>query len=249
MTKLHEVLAVEANKEGIAKNIMAESVTNFKSKHNLFTGGVKVLTMNEDSDENKALEDANSVVEEMSTTVAKRLSYTEGPIIDWLNVVLQKEATNQTAKADIEVDGVVIATGLPATFLLGLETKLIKVRDVYNEVPTLDPKTVWEKQEDGTHKTKHPDVKTKTQKRPQFRVLYEATKEHPAQVEKWMEEVTVGKYSTNYTSGMMTALAKSEVLGRIDKLIQAVKKARQRANNVDVVKSSVGEELFKYING
>jgi hypothetical protein len=39
------------------------------------------------------------------------------------------------------------------------------------------------------------------------------------------------------------------MLGRLDTLIQAVKKARQRANNVDVVKTTAADQFFKYILG
>lgn len=47
---------------------------------------------------------------------------------------------------------------------------------------------------------------------------------------------------------MMSVSEKSKILGRIDDLLLAVKKARQRANNVDVQKVNVGAKLLNYIN-
>jgi hypothetical protein len=79
------------------------------------------------------------------------------------------------------------------------------------------------------------------------KVLYEATDKHPAQIEKWEEQVAVGKYVTNVQCGMLSPADKSTLLGRCDRLIQAVKKARMKANMVDVVDQSIGKEIFSFV--
>ena len=48
---------------------------------------------------------------------------------------------------------------------------------------------------------------------------------------------------------MISSAAKSDILGRLDKVIQASKKARQRANNIEANKLSFAKGLFDYING
>lgn len=253
MTKLHEVLAVEPDKEGIAKRMIDETRDVFKNKHHIFNGLTKSLKMDTSDESNSSLEEASAEIIEVTTTVPERLAYTESSISDWLDVVLTKEAGNQgEAKADIVIDGETIAADLPATFLLGLEKKLKHIRDMYDSIPTLPPSLVWEKDEnaqENVYRSRNDDIKTKTQKRPQFRVLYDATPEHPAQVEKWMEEVVVGRYTTTHQSGMIPAHRKASMMGRLDKLIQAVKQARMRANSVQVENLSVGSKLFDYING
>jgi hypothetical protein len=47
---------------------------------------------------------------------------------------------------------------------------------------------------------------------------------------------------------MITPARKSELLDRIDKLLRAVKKARQRANGTEVVKVNVGKSIMDFIN-
>lgn len=247
-TKLHEVLAVEGDKEGIAKKIISETDNVFKSKHNLFLGSTKTLKMDKAGME--STEEAAKEITEIVTTVNERLDYTQEAVAAWLDVVLTKEATNQEARADLVVGSVVIAENVPATFLLGLETKLKSIRNMYNNVPTLAPGVVWEKDEvagHGIYRTANPEVRAKTAKVPQFKVLYEATKEHPAQIERWNEEVTVGRFTQTVQSAMMPAARKAEILGRLDKLIQATKQARMRANNVEIVDSSIGGAIFDYI--
>lgn len=77
---------------------------------------------------------------EMVTTVHDKLDYMLNQhIVPYLDAVLQKERANQDAKADIVVDGIVLAKDVPATFLLGLEEKLKRVHEVLDKIPTLAP--------------------------------------------------------------------------------------------------------------
>ena len=172
-------------------------------------------------------------------------------IAHYYDALLQKESTNQIAVADLVVDGNIIASGLPATFLLGMESRLKKLRDVYVQIPTLAVGTEWRKDEgkgDGVWVIANPEETMKTQKTTKSEVLYEATEFHPAQIDKWDETKNVGKFTRVVWSGMVTPARKSQLLDRIDNLLRAVKKARQRANSTKVQKVSVGKEIMNFIN-
>ena len=93
----------------------------------------------------------------------------------------------------------------------------------------------------------HPAVTFKTRKTFRHKVLVEATREHPAQIEKWSEDENVGKFITDSWSGMLTPAEKSDMIGRIDTLAQAVKQARQRANTTEVVKIQLAKSLVDFI--
>jgi len=175
-----------------------------------------------------------------------------GHIVRYLDAVLQKERTNQEARSDLVVDGTVIAKDVPATFLLGLETKLKTVRSVYETIPTLQPGIKWERddtQGKDVYRRAHPEEKFRTKKNMKNHVVAEATKEHPAQVQVYNEDEKVARIVTDTWCGMVSPAEKSALLGRIDKLIRAVKKARQKANTTEVIKTTIGKELFTYING
>lgn len=248
MAKLHEILAVEADLEGIAKKVTAEAEKTFKDKAQHFIGFHRTCEMFDDAMKGQAPPDEDLA---MVTTVNKKLDYVGKSIAKYYDAVLQKELTNQTAKADLIVEGHTLAKDLPATFLLGLETKLKNLRKMYEVMPTLQPGIGWGVSPDlGTdvYKTATPEIRFKTAKTFQHKILYDATKEHPAQIEKWEETVNVGRFVKEIWCGMLSSADKSQVLGRLDKLIQATKKARQRANNVDVVKSNIGKDLLEYIN-
>jgi hypothetical protein len=247
--KLHELLAVEQDLAGTFKNILEETKTTFNKKTAHFMSAHRVLKYYDE--EKERAEKAPEEHQAMQTTVQKKLDYQQKHIVRYLDAVLQKEKTNQKAVADIVVDGITIASNVPATFLLGLESKLKQVRDVYSAIPTLQPQIEWTEDPDkgeGVFKMKHAEETYKTEKVIVPQILYEATKEHPAQVEKIQETKNVGKYTKNVWSGMITSAQKSVVLGKIDKLIRAVKKARQRANSVEIEKVDIGKALFDHIN-
>lgn len=246
MTKLHEVLAVESTKEKVANKLIKESLHTL-DKESLFSGAHRKLEMFAAEDKNAETEE----FQELTSTVDENLDYLVDPIAEWLDVVLAKDLTNQTASNSLEIDGQVLATDVPATFLLGLETKLSKIREVYEKIPTLAPGVKWVadvQNRPGVYVTEHSSIQLKTEKNPEFRVVYEATKEHPAQIKEVNRTQNTGRYITTLYSGKMTPLEKANRLNRIDKLLSVVKMARMRANNVDIVTKNIGKKIMDYIN-
>lgn len=247
MSKLHELLAVEGDLAGTYAKIMAETKVNFTKHADRYFGQHTRVEM---FDENAPKE--ADVHKEMDDTVSAKIDYTTEHIIRYLDVVLQKEKTNQGAVADLIVDGVTISTEVPATFLLGLESKLKKIRDdVYASIPTLQPGVKWEEDKtvgEGVFKRTYPDEKFRTKKVLKNHVKAKATDRHPEQVEVYTEDVKIARIITDTWCGMISPAQKSAILGRIDKLIRAVKKARQQANSTEVVKATIGKEIFNYIN-
>lgn len=247
MAKLHEILAVEGDLEGRSK-VAIDETKKVLAKPAMFTGMTRTCVMFDSEDTAPPAEH-----QEMTTTVQQRLDYTNAFLSDWYDAVLSKDVTNCIAKADIVIEqtGETIASDVPVTFLLGLETKLKAVREIYSGAPTLQAGIRWDERTDlgkGVFSQHHPGKKLKTAKKFKHQVLYDATDKHPAQIEKWEEQVPVGEYTEEILSGMLTSARKAELLGRIDQLIQAVKKARQRANATDLEPRKIGKSLFDFIN-
>lgn len=244
---LHSLLAVEGDLFGANQKIMEETKNVFLKKQDLFLGQHRRLAMFEDDgidypEEHKSID----------TTVQKKLDHMQKTAVRYFDALVQKEASNQAANADLVVDGITIAENLPATFLLGMETRLKGLRAVYEAIPTLQPGIEWVEdptQGPGVYKMAKPQEKLKTETIVEPVVLYEATPNHPAQVKESTKVKNVGKYIVNAWTSMISPAEKSEKLGRIDKLIRAVKKARQMANTTPVQDRTVGGEIFKYING
>jgi hypothetical protein len=87
----------------------------------------------------------------------------------------------------------------------------------------------------------------RTKKTPRNHVKAEATDKHPAQVEVYYEDVTVGYWRTVKFSGALPAQRVNEMLARVERLQDAVKFAREEANNMEVTDQKVGERLLQFI--
>lgn len=249
MTQLHELLAIEGDLKGEKDKIKDETINTFSKKPNLFLGSIKTLTM---FDESRAEEEAaGSEIIEIQTTVAEKLKYMSGAFVRFWDAKLQKEKANQEAKADIVIDGKAILEDVPVTFLLTMEDELKQMRKVYDAIPTLQPGIDWveDKQKGkGYYKSVNPVVKHKTEKSIESKIIVPVTKEHPAQVREWTEDKPVGKYTTQNWSGMISPAEKSVILGKLDKVLRAIKKARQRANNQETTSVEIGKTIFNYIH-
>lgn len=245
--QLHALLAVEADLANTTKQMVEEAAVTFAKKPDHFRGHVKSVTYY-----NEARAQENEREEKkLVTTVDEKLEYALNHIARLYDALLQKEEANQRAKIDLVIDGETLGTDLPATFLLGLEHRLKDVRNLILTAPTLDPSIIWTEDPDsgeGVYRSA-PQSSKRTEKDTQFKVLAAATDKHPAQIEKWTVDVPVAGIAVTHVSGMWTPARKAEVLARVDKLLNAVKKSRQMANTVEVDRLHVGEKLMSYILG
>ena len=246
--RLHELLAIEGDLKGEKDKVKVEAFNTFSKKPGLFMGHFKQLAMFDEKRENEQTEER----QELTETVPKKLKYLTGAFTRYWDVKANKEIANQLAQADVEIDGQTIFTNLPVSFLLGMEEELKQLRKVYDAIPTLQPGVEWKHDdldEKGVYTTAYPLQKNKTEKTTKHHVTYPATKEFPAQVAEWTDDIPIGQWSTVSKSGMMSPLEKSLLLGRLDKVIRAFKKARQRANMQETGKYPVGKAIFDFVHG
>lgn len=256
--KFHALLAVVPDLENRAKTTLASVLNSFTKRLELFQGYQKSLKMfSVDGSGNEAaiqaVEASGSEFHEVSLTVTEALKNLESDVSNFYKVLAQKEVTNQLATADVLLpDGKMLIEKAPATLLLALESKLDKLREVYQSIPVLKTGTSWVKedtQREGVFRAMNPEVRIKTENKKRFQETSKATDRHPAQVAAWDENVPVGEFTTQHWSSMLPVHKKTQILDRIDVLIQAVKKARMRANNVDVPEfPDVGKAIFGYLN-
>jgi hypothetical protein len=80
-------------------------------------------------------------------------------------------------------------------------------------------------------------------------IAAEATKEHPAQVHLYQEDVADGRWKTIKFSGAIPASEVNVIVARIEKLQIAVKFAREEANRSEVKLQKTGDPLLKYVFG
>ena len=249
MSKLHQLIAVQADSDAKTKAILDESAKVFSSKSDLFWGSVKTVKA---FDQARSQELDSTEYKERATTVPDRLEYSFKTIAENLNVIAQIDATNAKARADLVIDGKTILKDVPAVTLLALEREGKKWLEMIRHAPTLPSGIAWEPApQEGKHVfvTKHPTVNKRTEKVSTPVVLYAATKEHPAQVKENIINIPVADITETTYSGMISSADKAALLERVEKLIRAAKEARTRANDAEVIPIKIGEEISSFILG
>ena len=244
--QLHEVIAVEGELEANFKKSLQDTDQSFK-KSEQFIGFEKRYEPFSDSEK---LTESSVERKAMDATVHQKLDELFKVCVQYFDCFAQREATNQEAKADVVIDDQIILSSVPSTALLGLESKLRQLREVITHIPVLPPGIDFKKEPSigaNVFKRVHDEETFRTRKEPKSVILVQPTKEHPAQIEKWNENVNVGKYITSHWTGVMSTADKDRLIERLDKLARAVKQARQRANCQEVVDIHIGEQIKNWL--
>jgi hypothetical protein len=243
MTKLHELLASEKTVAAAWNTLHAETLKKLNNDQ-FFSGHDKALKMLVDSPANEAIEAAAAEHKQMQTNVYDTLDYALDIFANAENLQATKNVTNTKALADVQFRGQTLFTSLPVDELLGLESRLGKMRELMLAVPTLDASRAWALDPQTGAWTGQPEHSTKTEKIVGAVELSPATDKHPAQIEKVTRDVPVGKITLVRRSGAATAVQKAEAIKLVDELLVEVKKARMRANETVLVTGQrVGDTL------
>jgi hypothetical protein len=241
MTKLNQIIALQTGKKSQAKETLTEAYQKVK-KAELLTGIVRTYQPRDDGGEPQP-DERKSVqlkVNELIANVSRDL-------VEMFDVVATQDWANSLAKANVVVDGRTLAKDVPVTHLLFLEKQLVDLKTFIDALPVLDSAEEWEYRPETDCYVSAPSKSNRTKKVPRNHVKYEATKEHPAQVEMYMEDVWVGTWTTTKFSGAIPAAAKNAMVERVRKLADAVKSAREEANGIEVKPQKVGDALLSYL--
>lgn len=239
--KLSQILAVEKTVKGKREDQFTQFYRSVE-KSELVSGMVRVYTPMEDGGEKLPSEN-----KKVQVNIEEGLKTVIDSMKEVFNVTALKDATNCNAKADIVVDGEILAKDVPATHLLWLEKKLVSFQDLINKLPVLSADTDWRKDEGTSLFKSDPIEKIRTKKVERHDVVLQPTKEHPGQFVKVTEDKPVGTWKETLLSGAIPLKRKQELSNRVEKFLRAVKEARETANQTTVVELSTGilvERIF-----
>ena len=244
MGKINQVIALEKGIKAQSYSIISE-LHKLAQKPDLFTGFVKTYQKRDEESE-----DLPSEQKKIQCTVSSIMRDVRTALADLCTITARKEWSNCAATAPIVVDGTTIADAVPVTYLLFLEKQLTDLRTFVEKLPTLDGNEDWHNDPNtGLYRTDAVQThRTKKVQRPL--VLYDATKEHPAQTQLVSEDIVAGHWSTVKHSAAMPAPQKVAMAERVEKLLRAVKEAREAANNMEEVTAPpIGEAILGYVFG
>lgn len=242
--KLHEVVAIRKGIKSRTYATLSDLYKTIKKGGELFDGLTKVF---------KPLEDGGTVYPPESKTASANIHDILKAVRKSRTEFFDIEATqcwgNQQAVADVIVDGKVIIAGAPATLLLALEKEFNDLYTFTEALPVLDVQKEWGKDPNSHLFRSETEVTHKTKKVQKPVVLYPHSAEHPAQTQLVSEDVIEGHWHKTFISGAMPQPDKEALLERIDKMRQAIKRARARANDTEVERREIGDAIFAYLLG
>lgn len=243
--RLNQILAVERDAKSRAYKDLTKD-HHLLQKPDLVSGFSK--TYQPRNEEGERFPDESRVVQLRVSDALDEVRDRQREIWD---LTLTKDAGNRSsdAMADIVVDGQTLIRDVPVPTLLFLEKQLDDLRVFISKLPSLPSDEVWQFDAGQGYYVSAPIVTTKTAKVQKPLVLYPATDKHPAQTQLVTEDVTIGTWTTVKHNGALPSDRKKELTRRVEKLIDAVKDARERANMAEVEDRHMADALFSYILG
>jgi len=241
MPKLNQIIAITPGKKSAAQKAITE-VHHKLQKETLLDGISRTYKPKDDEGEQFPAEK-----KQVQLKVKDAVRSVAADLTELFDLVATQDYANCLAKANVVVDGKMMLKDVPVTHLLFLEKQLVDIHTFVEKLPTLDPAEHWEYNQQADAYASDPYQTTKTKKVLKNHVKAEATKEHPAQVETYTEDVLVGYWTTIKFSGAIPAKEKNELLERVKKLQEAVKFAREEANSMTVEQQKEGGSVFKYL--
>lgn len=244
MPKLNQVNAlVTGRKAEVTKNVT--ELHKLAMHAPLFAGLDRTYKPNDEESGEKLPAETQKVQQKVQTILAKVKDQWQ----ELWDLVLTQDSGNQQAKADIVVDGTVLAKDVPVTTLLFLEKQANDLETFIQKLPVPDPVETWTYDANIGLLRSSPNVTVRTKKVPRAFVKYEATEQHPAQVETYHEDIQAGTWHKTLYSGCVTADKKEDMLQKVKKLKDAVKAAREEANMTEVSRKKCGEALLNFVLG
>jgi hypothetical protein len=243
MAKLNQIIA-------ISKGVKSESLRAITDAHRdvqkqpLLSGISRTYQPKDDEGERLPPESTK-----VQLTARGVITDVRSALTRLFDVTATQDSANCVAKADVVVDGTTVASEVPVTYLLFLEKQLNDLHTFVEKLPTLDPSESWTYSEAAGYYATEPVGTIRSKKVPRNHVLAEATEKHPAQVQVYQEDVVAGTWTTIKFSGALPATEVRAMLGRVTKLREAVKFAREAANATEVTDVRVGEQILGYIFG
>lgn len=244
--KLCEIIAVVSTKKGAVEKAVTETY-HLLQKGDLFDGLSKTYRSRREDGDALPAESKNPQLKVSDIVNKAAASWTE-----LFDLMLTLDTGNCIAKGDINIEDAegkvtCIAQSLPVSTLLFLAKQLENVQTFVSKIPTPDPAETWTYSSQQDMLTTAPRQTVRTQKVEEVLVLAQATKEHPAQAKTITKDVAAGDWTNILYTTKMPAKQKNEILGRINKLLDAVKIARERANSIEVDKKKMGEAILSFV--
>ncbi len=195
---------------------------------------------------------------------SRRVQVTAAELLGQVSVALEKmftlkltrEEGNTEARADVKVDDQLLLADCPVGALMYMEAQVGQIIGLIDQIPVLNPAEEWSDAAPGLRDGVWASAARKTavpRRIPQVQILSPAQvidgQAFQPQVRAYETEKTVGWWTTVKYSGQMEAKVAQDMRARAVKVQEAVRKAREQANRLEVNDRRTAGPLLSYIFG
>lgn len=241
MTKLNQVNAIEKSTKTRVYEAISEAHKTLQ-KDTLFSGVSRTYRPKDEEGESLPPEE-----QKVAMRAENVIGFSVARWAELMDVSATRDVANCKATADVEVNGLIVLPNVPVTYLLFLEKQLADLHTFVKKLPVLPATEAWHLDATQDLYATKPFETSRTKKLTRAMVLYEATKEHPAQVKEVTEDVLVGYWQTIKYSGALPANQVNEMVHRVEQLQKAVKFAREKANETEAPKVTAGKPILEFV--
>lgn len=243
VVQINQVVALERGKrEGVAAQLTKLEL-NLRNPSRLVGQTRRYERLNEDGVEYPS---ESTLVQ---VRVRDQLLDLRQSMVELLDTVATRDRANCDARIDVILEGETepILRDVPVTHLLFLEKELSNLRKLVASLPTLDPAESWTWDPTTGSERTGETVTLKNQKVMTSLITAPATDRFPAQTHVYTDDRPVGKWYTVRSSGALRVERIRQITDRISLLLEAVKRARERANSGEVTWVREGAVIFDYL--
>ena len=241
MTTLAQIVAIDRGTRTRTGKVLTDAYHRIQRTPQL-TGISRTYRPVDDAD--VVLPSEQTLVQEQVPLILQNVAVAFTRMFD---VVATKDEANCQARADIVIDGEVLVSQVPVSHLLWLEKQMVDLGTFLLKLPTLDPAESWIFDANrGCYVSEVSQTKS-TKKVMRNHVLHPGTDKHPPQVQTFTDDVVVGFWSTTRFAGALPADSKAAILSRFNKLVDAIKQAREKANSHVITDVREGSAIFDFL--
>ncbi|MHA2062226.1 MAG: DUF7873 family protein [Candidatus Sifarchaeia archaeon] len=241
MTKLNQIVAVVNGQKSKTEKAIKE-VYQKCQRGEIFNGLTRNYTPLEEDGERLPTE-----TKRIQYNVDEAVNEFKKSLGKLFNLVAIQDYSNCEAFADVVVGDTVILNNVPVTYLMFLEKQLNDINTFVGKLPVLESGEKWEWSDNEDCFVSESVDTVRTKRKFKTLIRYEATTEHPAQTEVYNEDVPVGKWKLTKFSGSIPRTEKKNMLERVEDLRNAVKFAREEANDMEITDVKVSENILNFI--
>lgn len=239
--RLNQIVALNAPKKAEFQKFLGDYYKQFQ-KVEPFFGLEKTYEPLDSEGEQLPPESAK-----VQLKVSDILDNVKQPWVDMFDVVLTNDKGNCVACANITVDDVIIARDVPISTLLFLEKRLEDWKNVIDKIPVLPLSDSWNfNNSSGLYETEEKKT-SRSKKIEKPLIIVPPTDKHPAQAKTVEEVIPVGVWTQRKLSSALPITYVEKLKKNLAKLREAVIKAREEANSIQIDQQKAGSEVLNYL--